>query len=149
MNEKKLHFVVKMMNPMNDMDQFHPNGQFVVNRTEWRGKEPRSCVVTGVKVRPYTAKDSPPHLADVEVTYRPNGCITYTGDTRYDGWTCTPLDRATDGTLLDGAGQPLPPGKPAVFHIGIARTASAGMEGCAMLKMLRKAKREITAVSVT
>ena len=49
---------------------------------------------------------------DVEVSYRPKGCITFTGGTKYDGWTAVVLNRAPDGTLLDDQGNPLPEGHP-------------------------------------
>ena len=52
---------------------------------------------------------------NIEVSYRPKGCITYVGDTQYDGWTAMILDRALDGTLLDGKGNPLPDGRPPVY----------------------------------
>ena len=53
--------------------------------------------------------------AEIEVAYRPKGCITYVGQTKYDGWTALMLDRKHDGTLLDGHGNPLPDGQPPVY----------------------------------
>lgn len=119
MSSKKqtiLRFVLKSTeNPLEVMARFLPQGKTVLNRTEWRGKEPRSCGLTGVKLRPYSAGSSEPKVFDIEVTYRPKGCITFVGQTKYDGWTAIMLDRKTDGTLLDGHGNPLPPGQPPVY----------------------------------
>lgn len=115
MKQTVLRFVLKTTgNPMDIMSRFHPQGQTVLNRTEWRGKEPRSCAVTSVKGRPSTA-DLKESLWDVEVSYRPKGTTTYLGNTKYDGWTAMLLDRANDGTLLNGHGKPLPEGQPPVY----------------------------------
>ena len=102
-------------NPMDMMARFHPQGKTVLNRTEWRGKEPRSCGVTKVSSGPYAAGTKGPQVWDVEVAYRPKGCITFVGKTKYDGWTAMMLDRQKDGTLLDGHGKPLPEGQPPVY----------------------------------
>jgi len=108
-----LRFVLKSTaNPMDIMSRFHPEGKTVLNRTEWRGKEPRSCAVTKVKSRPSSGG---PLIFDVEVSYRPKGTITYVGGTKYDGWTAMMLDRMRDGVLLDGHGKPLPEGQPPVY----------------------------------
>ena len=111
-----LRFVLKSVgNPIDIMARFHPQGKTVLNRTEWRGKEPRSCGIGKVKMRPYSAGSNDPKVFDVEVTCRPEGCITYVGSTKYDGWTAVMLDRSSDGTLLDGHGKPLPEGQPPVY----------------------------------
>jgi hypothetical protein len=117
MNERKLRFELRAnADPFTLMDRFHPGGELVLNRTEWRGKAPRTCGVTKAKSKPHNAGSDKPWVFDIEVSYRPPGCITYTSGTRYDGWTTTLLDRMADGTLLDGAGKPLPPGKPPVYR---------------------------------
>lgn len=95
--------------------RFMPNEQHALNRTEWWGKEPRSCAVTGVKSRPHSVGDSSPVIIDIEVTYRPKGYITYVGNTKYDGWTAMVIDQTRDGVLLDGHGQPLKDGDPPVY----------------------------------
>lgn len=111
-----LRFVLKSTgNPMDIMSRFHPQGNRVLNRTEWRGKAPRSCAVTTVKGRPHSAGSKEPMVVDVEVACRPKGTITYVGGTKYDGWTAMMLDRTKDGTLLDGHGKPLPEGQPPVY----------------------------------
>jgi len=116
MKQSILRFVLKSTeNPLAVMSRFSPQGKTVLNRTEWRGKEPRSCGVTSVKLRPYSAGSAEPKVFDVEVTYRPKGCITFVGQTKYDGWTAMMLDRKKDGTLLDGHGNPLPEGHPPVY----------------------------------
>jgi len=97
------------------MARFQPQGKIVLNRTEWRGKEPRSCAVTGARIRPYSAGTNEAKVVDLEVTYRPKGCIVFVGNTKYDGWTAMVLDRRSDGTLLDGQGNPLPEGQPPVY----------------------------------
>jgi hypothetical protein len=102
-------------NPLEIMYRFLPEGRRVLNRIEWRGKEPRSCAVTNVTVRPRSAGSNEPYIADIEVTYRPKGCITFVGGTKYDGWTAMMLDRKKDGTLLDGRGNPLPESATAVY----------------------------------
>jgi len=68
----------------------------VLNRTEWMGKEPRSCAVTSVKSRSRAAGDPSPIVFDIEVSYRPKGQISYVGSTRYDGWTAMIPDETTD-----------------------------------------------------
>ena len=102
-------------NPLDVMARFFPQGTTQLNRTEWRGKEPRSCGLTNVKMRPHSAGSDQPKVFHVEVTYRPKGCVTFVGPTRYDGWTAMMLDRKQDGTLLDGHGNPLPEGQPPVY----------------------------------
>lgn len=98
---------------MDAFDRFFPLGQRVLNRTAWRGKEPRSCAVTKVD----GVGDSFVGAAEynVEVTYRPKGTAHFVGNTKYDGWTAMLLDQKKDGTLLDGKGQPLEPGKDPVY----------------------------------
>lgn len=114
--ETVLKFVLKSSgNPMDTLSRFHPSGKTVLNRTTWMGKEPRSCGVTSVKGRPYSADTKDPLVWDIEVSYRPKGCITYVGDTKYDGWTAMVLDRKKDGTLLDGQGKPLAEGQSPVY----------------------------------
>lgn len=102
-------------NPFEIMQRFQPAGKTVLNRTEWRGKEPRSCAVTGLKIRPFAAGSHEAKVIDLEVTYRPKGCIVFVGNTKYDGWTAMVLGRKNDGTLLDGKGNPLPEGQPPVY----------------------------------
>lgn len=100
MSSKRLCFVLKMTGGMEIMrrigERFLPGGRHVLNRTAWMGKEPRSCAVTSIKTRPHSVGDPGPVVIDIEVTYRPKGCISYTGQTRYDGWTAMVLDRSTD-----------------------------------------------------
>lgn len=119
MFEKKesiLRFVLPCTgNPVKVMDRFTSRGKRALNRTEWRGKEPRSCAVTGLHSRTHPPTTKEPLLFDVEVTYRPKGCIAYVGNTKYDGWTAMMLDRGRDGILLDGHGSPLPEGQPEVY----------------------------------
>ncbi len=116
MSQTILRFVMKSSeNPMDIMNRFNPQGKPVLNRTEWRGKEPRSCGVTNVSIRPHSVGSHEPFIVDVEVTNRPQGCIVYVGKTKYDGWTAMMLDRKNDGTLLDGHGKPLPEGQPPVY----------------------------------
>jgi hypothetical protein len=66
-------------------------------------------------VRSYSAGTAEPKIADIEVTYRPKGCVVFVGETRYDGWTAEVLDKRPDGALLDGKGGPLPDGQPPVY----------------------------------
>jgi len=93
--------------------QMHPNGRRVLNSTEWRGYAPRTCGIT--RLWGGQNQTSPTLTVNIEVTRREKGDISYTGQTRYDGWTAMMPDRNRDGTLLDGAGQPLPDGQPKVF----------------------------------
>jgi hypothetical protein len=112
-----LRFVMRSTgNPFDLMSRFHPKGKTVLNRTEWRGKERRSCGVSSVQMRPYSAGSNEPRVVDVEVSYRPKGCIVYVGNTKYDGWTALVVDRKPDGTLLDGRGNPLPEGAEPVYR---------------------------------
>jgi len=101
--------------PLDLMETFLPQGQTVLNRTEWRGKEPRSCGITNVSIQPYKHGSIEPKTVDIEVTYRPKGCISFIGRTKYDGWTARVIDRMQDGTLLDGHGKPLPEGEEPVY----------------------------------
>lgn len=102
-------------NPLEIMQRFRPVGEYVLNRSEWQGKEPRSCSVTGLKILPYAAGSDESKIIDLEVTYRPKGCIVFVGNTKYDGWTALVPDRKKDGTLLDGNGNALPEGQPPVY----------------------------------
>jgi hypothetical protein len=112
-----LRFVVRSADhPMAVMSRFLPQGKVVLNRLEWRGKEPRSCGIISVKGRPHAAGSPEPAVFDIEVGYRPKGCITYTGGTKYNGWAALVLHRAPDGTLLDGQGKPLPEGDLPVYR---------------------------------
>ena len=89
-----LRFVLRSAeHPMEIMSRFHPKGRMVLNSTEWRGKEPPPGAVTSVQGRPHAAGSPEPVVYDVEAAYRPNGCITYTGGTKYDGWTAVVLNR--------------------------------------------------------
>jgi hypothetical protein len=112
-----LRFVLKAKaaDMMQVMSRFHPQGKTLLNRTEWRGKEPRSCGVTAVHGRPYGGGSDEPVVIDVEVSYRPKGVITFVGDTKYDGWTAMLVKRAKDGTFLDREGNPLPDGEEPVL----------------------------------
>ena len=111
-----LRFILKSAdNPLKVMSGFFPQGKTVLNRTEWQGKEPRSCGITNVKMRQHSAGSNEPMIFDIEVTYRPKGCVTFVGQTKYDGWTALIIDRKNDGTLLDGHGQPLAPDLPPVY----------------------------------
>lgn len=101
--------------PLKVMDRFHPHGKPVLNSTEWRGKEPRSCGITKVHGASQPVGSTETLAFDVEVNYRPKGCITFTGTTKYDGWTAMVLDKAKNGTLLDGHGKPLADGEPPVY----------------------------------
>ena len=97
---KRLCFVLETSGGVEAMDgimqRFMPNGQFVLNRTEWMGKAPRSCAVTALRTHSQ-ATNKPGVVAwGIEVTYRPKGYISYTGNTRYDGWTAMMLDRSSD-----------------------------------------------------
>jgi hypothetical protein len=112
-----LRFVLRSADdPMAVMSRLLPQGKAVLNRTSWRGKEPRSCGITSIKGRPRAVGSQAPAAYDVEVTCRPKGCITYVSGTRYDGWTMSVLDRAENGTLFDGKGHPLPEGHPPVYR---------------------------------
>ena len=110
-----MRFKLALEQPLDAFDIFFPNGHHVLNRTAWRGKEPRSCAVTSIRSGPHLATDKAPIVYDIEVAYRPKGHVTFVGDTKYDGWTAMMLDRSKDGTLLDGHGKALPPGQPAVY----------------------------------
>jgi hypothetical protein len=111
-----LRFLLKATGDIrNVMSRFYPEGTYVLNRSEWMGKEPRSCAVTKVKGRPHMSGSNEPMVFDVEVSYRPKGWITFVGNTKYDGWTAMMLDQMKDGTLLDGHGKPLPDGQEKVY----------------------------------
>lgn len=110
-----MRFKLAHERPMDAFTLFYPKGHHVLNRTEWRGKEARSCSVTGLRSLPYTADHEGLVLFEVEVSYRPKGHITFVGETKYDGWTAMMLDKTKNGTLLDGQGQPLSAGQDPVY----------------------------------
>lgn len=108
MTSKRLHFktTVDGIQGVRDlMARFMPRGQYALNRTEWQGREPRSCAVTRLSGGSDSG-DSGPVSANIEVTYRPKGYISYTGNTRYDGWTAM---------VLAEPGKPLRDGEKPVF----------------------------------
>ena len=91
---KQLNFLLNVPGPDMErvVERFMPNGRYVLNRTMWRGKEPRSCAVTSVNAR--LERDG--WEWRIEVSYRPKGYVSYLGNTRYDGWTAMVPDRSTD-----------------------------------------------------
>ena len=114
--ESVLRFVLRTNeNPLKVMERFHPQGKQVLNSTTWRGKEPRSCSVRQVRSGACAVASDKGIAFEVEVSYRPKGCITFVGNTKYDGWTAMVLAKAQDGTLLDEHGKPLPEGQPSVY----------------------------------
>ena len=56
---KILRFILMVGDGMQVMRElyarFMPNGQRLLNRTEWRGKEPRSCAVTNLSIGSHSA----------------------------------------------------------------------------------------------
>lgn len=95
--------------------RFLPNGRTVLNKTAWRGKEPRSCGVTRISSRPHSMGDPSPFIFDIEVSYRPKGYTNYVSLTKYDGWTAMLLERRKDGVYLDAKGQPLKDGEAPIY----------------------------------
>jgi hypothetical protein len=97
---KILRFVLKVKGGGPDafhvFDRFNPGGRFVLNRTEWRGKEPRSCAVTSAQGGGDPGGDKNTMVWKLEVSYRPKGFISYVANTRYDGWTAMVLNRDAD-----------------------------------------------------
>jgi hypothetical protein len=95
--------------------RFFPNGRYVLNRTEWKGKEPRSCAVTRVASKSKRVGDGGPITVEIEVTYRPKGDVSFVGKTRYDGWQAMVPARTLTGEFADAEGRPLPPGAAPVY----------------------------------
>jgi hypothetical protein len=97
---KTLLFLLKETDPgttpFGVIDRFQPGGRYALNRTEWRGKEPRSCAVTNWHGAMRYFGDKQQMAWDLEVSYRPKGFISYVANTRYDGWTAMLLNRETD-----------------------------------------------------
>ena len=93
--------------------KFTYEGSLALNKTEWRGKEPRTCAVSQVRARGVGNRE--PVECEIEVSYRPPGYITFAGGTRYDGWSPTAVRKSADGVLLDANGQPLEDGHPPVY----------------------------------
>ena len=116
MNERILSFVLSTTtDPLEVMKSFQPNGQSMLNRTVWRGKEPRTCCVTRIRSGELSVNGNAQITTyDIEVTYRPAGCITFAGNTKYDGWDALVL-REKDGVLLDETGAPLEEGRPPLY----------------------------------
>src|SRR5688572_3554244 len=101
MKSKRLRFVRKVSDVISGLRLFDstllPGGRKALNKTEWRGHEPRSCAATSISTRPHAVGDPGPTIADIEVTYRPKGFISYAGNTKYDGWTAMVINRSKDG----------------------------------------------------
>ncbi|WP_254511423.1 hypothetical protein [Anatilimnocola floriformis] len=95
--------------------RFFPNGRYVLNRAEWKGKEPRSCAVTRVSSQSKQVVDGKPMIVEIEVTYRPKGEINFVGKTRYDGWQAMVPSRTKSGEFADAEGKPLPDGASPIF----------------------------------
>jgi len=119
-----LHFELKVpvgnvqseMNVVKDIwSRFFPNGRHALNRTVWRGREPRSCAVTRVHSQPHSVGDQDPINVLIEVTYRPKGEISFTGKTRYDGWQAMVPARTVDGDFADAKGNALPSGASPIY----------------------------------
>ena len=111
-----LKFVLKTTeNPMQVFSRLRPSGETLLNSSKWQGKEPRSCCIGSINSRPHALNSCGPTVFDIEVEYKPKGFISYTGETRYDGWTALILNRDKDGTLLDGQGGRLPDGHSPVY----------------------------------
>src|SRR5690349_7532062 len=99
MLERKITFKAKINDPLHDPPKFY-DGRIILNRTTWRGKEPRTCAVSNYHVS-YIAGAKPPVDCIIEVLYRPPGFISYIGETKFDGWRRVQVKRAPDGTYLD------------------------------------------------
>ncbi|HET6246908.1 MAG TPA: hypothetical protein VFE47_04340 [Tepidisphaeraceae bacterium] len=80
-----------------------------VNATTWMGKEPRSCRVTNIHSGWQTGDGSSPMTAEITVVYKPIGCVTFEGSTRYHGWQPMMLARNQAGELCDANGVKLRP----------------------------------------
>ena len=65
-------------------------------------------------MRSRTLTDTSPAIWDIVIEHRPKGFISYTGHTKYDGWTLMQLQRR-DGVLLNVEDQPLKDGEPPVY----------------------------------
>ena len=84
MKATKFRFVLTSSDdPLEVMSRFHPNSETLLNRTEWRGKPPRSCAITEVKSQPRTGATKGPVAWDIKVTYRPKRYVSYVDATKY------------------------------------------------------------------
>ena len=93
-----------------------------LNSTAWMGKEPESCMVVDIKQKEAIPVGKTAMMDHVEFTiyvgYRPRGWISgekREGLQRLNSWQLEVRDQMNDGTLLDGAGKPLPVGHPPVY----------------------------------
>lgn len=90
----------------------------LLNATPWNGKEAESCMVVDINQKePVTANQTAEFT--ITIGYRPKGYISDVRDggrQRLNGWQLEARDQKNDGTLLDGNGQPLPPGGEPVYH---------------------------------
>lgn len=110
-NESTLKFLIRSgEHPHSVMNRMHPDGETLLNSTEWRGKPPRSCAIRGIHAVTGGGHVGAPNVF-VDVVCRPKGFKSYVGHTEYDGWDAVVVDRKSDGTLLDGKGLPLPDGQ--------------------------------------
>lgn len=110
MSEKILRFNLKNIHALEVFERFMPQNRLVLNRTEWRGKEPRSCAVTNIHSGTNVSG------VDVVVTYRPKNFVSYLGQTRYEGWSVMAPLRDKAGALVDVSGVPLKDGEPPVYR---------------------------------
>ena len=94
----------------------------MTNNGQWMGKEPGSCMVVDIfQTRPVAVGKAA--LTDhaefsVQVGHRPKGWISAEKDggrQRLNGWRLEIRDQKKDGTLLDGNGSELPPGREPVY----------------------------------
>lgn len=107
--KKLLNFRLKGTHFVEVYERLMPRRETLLNSTSWRGLQPRTCGVTGIR------QVGSPGEVVVTVEYRPPGCITYVGSTRYDGWTPMLRNQTRDGCLLSEDGTPLPDdGRPPV-----------------------------------
>lgn len=114
--QSRLYFSLLSADPPHVvMSRLQPRGSPALNRTHWRDKLPRTCAVVSARTGPLTVGSGGPVRYEVIVLHRPQKCVSYTGRTRYEGWTAMVPNRAPDGTLLDASGHPLPAGHPPVL----------------------------------
>jgi hypothetical protein len=106
MSEKTLKYRVRAKSIEELMSRFYPNGKINLNKTEWNGHPPHSCIVTNMRGYGSAADEETNWTFDVicrspdHVSYDANGVKSI-------GWTQHIMLKSPDGLLMNAGGAPL------------------------------------------
>jgi hypothetical protein len=110
----KFNLIAEPLNPVSPKGKTPWQLMNLLNSTQWMGKEPSSCRVVDIQQKKPVPMGKTAAIDHAEflllVGYRPAGWISDSkndGLQRNNGWKLEVLDRRSDGTLLDGNGNPV------------------------------------------